>query len=166
MKYEIQLAKTTDIPRIAALADKIWHMTYDHLIGCDQVNYMLKKYQSEEAIEHAIAYEQYTYFIAVAEKQILGFCGLQPQKDRLFVSKIYVDSSFHGQGLARAFFEKACSFAKKCKKSTLYLTVNKENTNAIAVYQHLGFQISNSVATDIGQGYIMDDYIMEYTMEE
>ena len=42
----------------------------------------------------------------------------------------------------------------------MYLTVNKYNEHAIDVYKHYGFKIVDSVVTDIGNGFVMDDYIM------
>jgi ribosomal protein S18 acetylase RimI-like enzyme len=42
----------------------------------------------------------------------------------------------------------------------MYLTVNKYNEHAIDVYKHYGFEIVDSVVTDIGKGFVMDDYIM------
>ena len=44
---------------------------------------------------------------------------------------------------------------------SVYLTVNKYNTGSIEVYRHLGFEIADSAVTDIGNGYVMDDYIMQ-----
>ena len=40
------------------------------------------------------------------------------------------------------------------------LSVNKHNTRAIAAYRRNGFVIAESVVTDIGGGFVMDDYVM------
>jgi ribosomal protein S18 acetylase RimI-like enzyme len=42
----------------------------------------------------------------------------------------------------------------------LILSVNKCNTKAITAYKRNGFVIVESVVTDIGNGFVMDDYIM------
>jgi ribosomal protein S18 acetylase RimI-like enzyme len=42
----------------------------------------------------------------------------------------------------------------------LILSVNKRNTRALAAYRRNGFIITESVITDIGGGFVMDDYIM------
>lgn len=44
---------------------------------------------------------------------------------------------------------------------SIYLTVNKNNTNTISAYIKLGFEIVDSIITDIGSNFVMDDYIME-----
>ena len=43
----------------------------------------------------------------------------------------------------------------------MYLTVNKYNELGIRAYEGTGFETIDSVETDIGGGFIMDDYIME-----
>jgi RimJ/RimL family protein N-acetyltransferase len=40
------------------------------------------------------------------------------------------------------------------------LAVNKRNSNAIAAYEKWGFHIEQSVVKDIGNGFVMDDFIM------
>ncbi len=42
----------------------------------------------------------------------------------------------------------------------LILSVNKRNAQAIAAYKRNGFVIAESVVTDIGGGFVMDDYVM------
>ena len=51
-----------------------------------------------------------------------------------------------------------------CQKrglSSIWFTCNKYNTNTLAVYHHLGFETVRSQVADIGNGYVMDDYILE-----
>ena len=43
----------------------------------------------------------------------------------------------------------------------MYLTVNKGNDLGIRAYKGTGFQIVEAVVTDIGEGFVMDDYVME-----
>ena len=63
-------------------------------------------------------------------------------------------------------FEDARSYARRNGLQKIYLTVNKGNTPSYEIYLHLGFKVIDSVVNDIGQGYVMDDYIMEYTLNE
>lgn len=55
-------------------------------------------------------------------------------------------------------------FIELCKLRNLnkiWLTVNKRNFRSIDVYKHFGFETVREEYTDIGAGYVMDDYIME-----
>lgn len=47
----------------------------------------------------------------------------------------------------------------------LYLTVNRENAGSIAAYLAMGFRKVREQVTDIGEGYVMDDFIMEKAVE-
>ena len=44
---------------------------------------------------------------------------------------------------------------------TIWLTVNRRNERAIGAYRRAGFREVRAQVTDIGGGYVMDDYIME-----
>jgi RimJ/RimL family protein N-acetyltransferase len=43
----------------------------------------------------------------------------------------------------------------------LQLRVNKANSPAIRAYQRAGFTFLDDVCTDIGSGFVMDDFRME-----
>ena len=47
----------------------------------------------------------------------------------------------------------------------MYLTVNKGNELAIRAYEGTGFETIDAVVTDIGEGFVMDDYIMELRVD-
>ena len=49
--------------------------------------------------------------------------------------------------------------------ASLILTVNKNNTSAIAAYKQYGFIISDKVVKDIGNGLVTDDYLMTMTIK-
>ena len=52
-----------------------------------------------------------------------------------------------------------------CKERGLkkiWLTYNKHNDNTLKIYDHLGLQITDSQVADIGNGFVMDDYILTY----
>ena len=62
-------------------------------------------------------------------------------------------------------FEYVKKQAKKYCYSAIYLTCNKHNKHSLDVYEkRFGFQWIDSVQTDIGNGFIMDDYILEYRL--
>ena len=45
--------------------------------------------------------------------------------------------------------------------SAVWLTVNKHNDIAIRAYRGLGFELIGEGVTDIGNGFVMDDYYFE-----
>jgi RimJ/RimL family protein N-acetyltransferase len=155
-------AKThSDIKTISVLAKSIWTEHYTSIIGLDQVNYMLDKFQSEKAIENQINSDNYHYYIIINDNNPLGYLSIKQNDDTLFLSKIYIDKSSRGKGfgkLAMNFIEEQ---AQDLNCKAICLTVNKYNTNSIMAYQKIGFTKTEELVIDIGNGYVMDDYKME-----
>lgn len=163
MEFIIKKAETMgDFAGISALARRVWHDTYDGLIGAEQTGYMLEKFQSPEKIARDVENEGYVYAMAMAGETLAGYCGVQPREDgRVFLSKLYVAPEWQRRGAARALAEHfAREYAQK-GYTRMWLTVNRGNQRAIAAYERLGFSVSGTLVTDIGQGYVMDDYTME-----
>ena len=99
---EIVPVKGEEIPLLAQIADEIWHEHFPPIIGMEQTDYMVNKFQSEQAITHAVREEGYRYyFFRLGDKEI-GYIGIQPQKDALFLSKLYLKKAFRGRKFARA----------------------------------------------------------------
>lgn len=160
--YIITTAKTdADIQGIARCAEITWHDTYDELLPDGQVEYMIDRYQSADVIKHDISQNGYVYYIAVKNQKIIAYCGIKPEQEKLFVSKIYVLPEYQRQGIASSLFKTVLENYSD-RYSTFYLTVNKNNEKAILTYTAFGFKQADTVITDIGCGYVMDDYIMEY----
>jgi ribosomal protein S18 acetylase RimI-like enzyme len=89
--------------------------------------------------------------------------GIKPEDDdRLFLSKFYLHKDYRGRGIATAMMNYIFDEARKIGKKRVYLTVNKHNDHAIEVYKKIGYTVADTAFTDIGGGYVMDDFIMEY----
>lgn len=59
---------------------------------------------------------------------------------------------------------KIAGIAKENGYKTIRLTVNKHNKNTIDAYLKYGFKVAYEDVTDIGSGFVMDDYIMDYAL--
>lgn len=147
------------IKKVEQLADEIWTQHYTPIIGIDQVNYMLENFQSFEAIEKQI-FEGMNYFLLFFEGEPVGYMASKPQGGDMFLSKIYVLSKMRGKGIGGFAMNYLETRAKKMGCRNLSLTVNKNNTDSIRAYEKLGFINVRPLQTDIGKGFIMDDYFM------
>lgn len=164
MSKEIRLERVLSneqVETVAGLATTIWTEHYTPIIGRDQVEYMLDKFQSIDAIKADLRNGSVRYFLIVRDGEIVGYAGIKLEETRLFLSKIYVLSSERGNGAGKKTIELIKEVAASNNLNTIYLTVNKENTNTIGAYQKFGFAIKEEVCADIGKGYVMDDYLME-----
>ncbi len=153
--------KTDEIELIATLAKEIWTEHFTPIIGAQQVEYMLMRFQSYYAIKKQIEKQGYQYYLFLLNHENAGYMAIQKQEKQLFLSKIYVLKSFRNQKIA----SRALDFlATECQKNGLqkiWLTVNKNNIHSIEAYKKIGFTIEKPLITDIGNGFVMDDYIME-----
>ncbi|MCQ4023369.1 MULTISPECIES: GNAT family N-acetyltransferase [unclassified Ruminococcus] len=161
MSVEIKNVDSGNVAEIAALAKIIWNEHFTPIIGKAQVDYMLEKFQSEQAMKQQLK-DGMKYIAVYSNGELAGYSGYKLEDNALFLSKLYVKSEKRGLGLGKAMFTYELNTAKNECKEKIYLTVNKHNANTIAVYEHLGFVNAKSTVTDIGNGFVMDDYIMEY----
>lgn len=65
-----------------------------------------------------------------------------------------------GTGVGRALVEFAEKRAVEVGAAELWLTVNKHNAGSIAFYEKMGFRKTAALVTDIGGGFVMDDWRM------
>ncbi|HBA64430.1 MAG TPA: GNAT family N-acetyltransferase [Lachnospiraceae bacterium] len=151
---------------IAALADDIWHEHFTPIIGEQQVEYMLEKFQSVDALNRQIMSEGYEYFVLIYEYLMAGYVGIKEEEDALFLSKLYIHEECRGKHISTNVLRYLISLCKTRGLKKIWLTCNKYNANTLEVYKHLGFEIVRSQVTDIGNGFVMDDYILEYPITD
>jgi GNAT superfamily N-acetyltransferase len=159
----IPVHNKAQIVTVAQLASEIWPEHYLSIIGQAQVDYMLAHFQSIAAIAEQIS-AGYQYFLLTRGQRNVGYAAvrIEPDTRSMFVSKLYLLRSVRGQGLGRAGMNQLARLATTQGLNKLWLTVNKHNPARLA-YQRMGFVTVAEVVTDIGGGYVMDDYRMEWT---
>ena len=150
-----------ELEELVPVIAEIWREYYRPLIGAEQVEYMLERFQSLDAVMRQIAGEHYRYFGIFCDGQLAGYYAEQPSGDgRVFLSKFYVAAKFRGRGLGRQMLDHLIADARASGADTIWLTVNKQN-GTVDIYYKLGFIITEEIVTDIGSGFVMDDYKME-----
>jgi len=162
MKWE-RVEQPQQVKAVAALARAIWEQHYIPIIGPEQVEYMLEKFQSVEAITHQIETEGFEYILVPDS----GYAAWIPDlgKKSLFLSKIYVEDGQRGTGLGRALLELAEQRGRALGCDELWLTVNWQNTGTIAFYERMGLHKTGRLVQDIGDGFVMDDWRMAKPLE-
>ena len=149
-----------DFECISQLADVIWREHYISIITMEQIEYMLNKYNSVRAIKEQMN-QGYLFFYITFEDIPVGYVGVKKEADSLFLSKLYVLSSYRGKKIGKAAMQHVYGLATTFNLKKISLNVNKYNTNSILAYEKLGFVKTKTLVTEIGHGYIMDDYEME-----
>ena len=161
----VKIETDAQIKELCSLAKEIWNEYSICFISQEQIDYMLEKFQSEQVVKGQINFQNYSYYFLEEDGVNFGYFAVQKQKDNLFLSKIYIKKDYRGKGYARKAFTNAIvPIAVELELPKISLTVYKYNFASIMVYEKLGFDRVDSKEFDIGNGYIMDDYIYEYTL--
>lgn len=151
----------TQIDKVAKLGHEIWNEHYADILSKEQIDYMLLKFQSQQAVENQIKNEGYRYFLISSGGEDCGYIGISDDKDRLFLSKLYLKKSFRSRGIASKALKMLEDICREEKLCAIWLTVNRYNLSSKAVYEKKGFRVIDEQAADIGNGFVMDDYIMQ-----
>ena len=155
-------ATEADLPAISKLAEVIWRACYPGMITTAQIDYMLARMYSPDVLRDEIHSRGIRYEQLFAHGELAGFAafGPTPRPGVLKLHKLYVRPELHGRGLGSLLMQHVEREVRKAGGHRLILAVNKGNAKAIATYRRNGFVIAESVVTDIGGGFVMDDYVM------
>ena len=94
----------------------------------------------------------------------MGFTAFYPRGKEMYLSKFYVHKSQRGKGVARRMLDLIIEATKTEGLEKIALNVNRYNDLAIGVYEKMGFVLAREEQIDIGQGFIMDDFVYEYRL--
>ncbi len=159
----IPVIMNDDIDYLADIADKVWHEYFPVILSDEQIDYMVDKFQSKKAIKEQLD-SGYEYYLMKLADIYVGYVGVHPEHDvkRLFLSKLYILKPYRGKGYATQAFNFLEGLSVAYGLDNIYLTVNKNNDASIRIYEHRGFEKIDDQVTDIGGGFVMDDYVFEY----
>ena len=156
----IRKASSADASLIRDMAYEIWPETYSQILSKDQLEYMLGLFYNEQKLKTEI--EQGVEFILIYEDvQPAGFASFSKTEPEVYkLHKIYVLPSQQGKGTGRFIIDEVIKAIKQVGAMALQLNVNRNN-NAKLFYEKLGFVVIREEDIDIGNGYFMNDYVME-----
>jgi len=157
MDIKLRKASHADIPLIAKLADTIWHQHYPSIISLEQISYMLNLMYSSTSLESQMDQKQHEFYI-IEQDGAIGFLAIERKgPDDLFLHKFYIDQQVAGKGAGTLAFRE---LQQTLKAKQVRLTVNRQNFKSINFYFKNGFKIESVADFDIGQGYVMNDFVM------
>lgn len=158
MNPQLVPAREEDLPALAKLAEKIWRSHYSSIISPEQINYMLKNFNSVNPFRQQLREGQRIHLVKL-EDTLIGYLAESNENEReFFLHKFYIDPDFQGKGLGKKIFREV--FSQYPDLSIIRLTVNRKNYKSINFYFRLGFVIEKVADFDIGKGYFMNDFVM------
>lgn len=159
----IKQASAHDFPIITEIAHKTWPTTFGNILTPAQIDYMLDWMYSPVALHEQVHQKQHTFLLACEAEQCWGFASYQLHYMELphtKIHKIYVLPNIQGKGIGKALLGAVSAIARQHGNEALTLNVNRHNP-AVQFYQHIGFRIVGEEDIDIGNGFLMEDFIME-----
>ena len=159
---EILPLRVDQLPALAELAGLIWRQHYPGIISHAQIDYMLGRMYSLAMLREDMEVRQIQFYQLVVDGRMSGFGAVGPLTEPGVwkVYKLYLLPEFHGRGLGSRLLQHCEAAARRSGARRLRLEVNKRNARPLAAYQRNGFTIVESVVTDFGGGFVMDDFVM------
>ncbi|MGG5209893.1 GNAT family N-acetyltransferase [Chryseobacterium sp. MIQD13] len=158
-----------DIPLIQDLARRSWEVAYKGIISQEQIEYMLGKMYSEEEISNQFQHPDYHYYLIFDENNdsFEGFIGYEnnyePGTTKLH--RIYLVPESKGKGFGKGALNFLKDKVAESGDERIILNVNKENS-AKKFYESQGYRVYDEVILDIGDNFVMDDYLMEFLIHK
>lgn len=160
---EIKKGGVEDIETVQLLANEIWPVAYSKILSPAQLAFMLNKFYSREALQNQILIFKHQFIIATENSVPVGFASYSAHDAELSVfhlHKLYVANQMQGKNIGKQLLDHLCNEIKNNGATSIQLNVNRYN-NAISFYNKHGFSIIREEDNDIGNGYFMNDYVME-----
>ncbi len=149
------------MPAVQALARVVWWSHYPGIISAEQIEYMLERGYAADALARFVAGPDCGLELALAAATLVGFgAWYTTGEGEVKLDKLYVHPQWQRHGVGRALIARVADLARASGRRTLVLNVNKHNVLAQAAYRKHGFVVREAVEVDIGNGFVMDDYVM------
>ena len=153
------------LPIIRDIAYQTWPSTFGEILSPSQISYMLDMMYSLDALKTQIKDKSHVFLLAqdTENKEYLGYISYEFDyggQSRTKIHKIYLLPVSQGKGVGRLLIDKVAELGIDHKNANLTLNVNRYN-KAIQFYERMGFTIVGNETIDIGDGFLMEDFIME-----
>jgi ribosomal protein S18 acetylase RimI-like enzyme len=158
----LRKAKEADLPIISDLAERIWPDTYSAYISDEQLRYMLDMMYNQGELLGQLQ-KGHIFLIAEDGDREVGFASfsvVDSETNGYKLHKIYVLPEMHGKGVGKILMNEVVNLIRRSGGKTLQLNVNRNN-KAKDFYEKAGFRIKETIDLDLGNGFFMNDYIME-----
>jgi ribosomal protein S18 acetylase RimI-like enzyme len=152
-----------DFETVARLGETIWRAHYSKIISMAQIEYMLAGRYVPEKLRRYLNSDRCWLELLKVQGRAVGYCSysLTDLPGEMKLEQLYLLEDQKGKGFGGYMLRHVEAETRRRGLSKLMLTVNKYNTDSIAIYKKSGFTVREEAVFDIGNGYVMDDYVME-----
>ncbi len=153
-----------DISAVSELARTVWQATYPALISQAQIDAMLEQRYSPEALLSHLADPQHALRVVRQGGTLTGFAHAFMDHAGCKLDKLYVHPLHQRRGVGRLLIQELEDWARMHQAPRVWLQVNRGNVAALAAYETYGFRVVAARKFEIGNGFVMDDFVMEKTL--
>jgi diamine N-acetyltransferase len=161
---QILQASINEIAIVQKIAHQTWPITFANILTPQQISFMLGWMYDLKALESQVTEKGHVFLLAQEEGEYLGFASYEihcKDSNKTKIHKIYILPETQGKGVGKSLINRIITIAKENGDNHLFLNVNRFNQKAIDFYAHIGFYEAYREVIDIGNGFIMDDIVME-----
>lgn len=163
-EFTIRPLQADEVETLCGLAHEIWHAHYPAIISKAQIDYMLAQRYSPASIRAGL--DSSCWLTAWHDQAMAGFAQAFAV-DTPFtwkLDKLYVHSDHQLKGMGKALLKGIKQHASDAGATRLILRVNRHNRIALSAYAKYGFSIQGEDVLNIGNGFVMDDYLLEMNL--
>lgn len=161
----IRALNRNELMIVHEIAHLTWPDTFKEILSKDQIEYMLNWMYNLNLLENQVD-QGHLFFVVEHEGKPAGFIGIEPnhpEKGITKIHKIYILPSMQGMGIGKKLIDHVIDLSVQSNISALLLNVNRFN-NAVHFYKSQGFEILHEENIDIGNGYLMEDFVMRLSI--
>lgn len=172
----IRTACIDDIPIIQDIAYKTWPLAFKEILEPKQIDYMLEMMYSTSSLSEQISSKGHTFilsFIYISKKtekdsynsecRYTGYSSYEINVAgslKTKIHKLYVLPKYQGRGCGKEMLKEVQKIARSNNSEVLSLNVNRNN-RAVDFYKSFGFKVVIEEDINIGNGFLMEDFVME-----
>lgn len=163
-RSDVQRLAVDDIDAVSALARQVWQATYPALISQAQIDAMLADRYAAARMREQLDDPRHAWWVAREGGAPVGFAHAVLEQSACKLDKLYVRPDRQRRGIGAILLHAVEDWAHRLPAQRLWLQVNRGNAQAIRAYEKYGFRIVESRVFDIGNGFVMDDHVMERSL--
>ncbi len=158
----VEKASVNDILIIQEISHTTWYPTFKDILSEQQIGYMLEMMYSTTSLIEQIQVKKHNFFLAKENNVALGFISVElnyQNRTTAKIHKIYILPIAQGMGIGKILMQKAEELSHENYQKSITLNVNRFN-KALSFYEKLGYTNSRTENIDIGNGYLMEDFVL------
>jgi GNAT superfamily N-acetyltransferase len=162
----IKVIDTEQLATVRSLAHAIWPQVYPRIISLEQIRYMLAQRYELPVLQADVQRGVVYALLNDGAGKAVGYVAFEPRpaEQDAFLHKLYLLPEVAGKGIGATALAWVAARARERRLTAVRLCVNKHNHAAVRAYLRAGFQFEQDVITDIGDGFVMDDFVMRMSL--